>query len=100
MNKKNCLGLSYKTQEIYLVVFIARYTALIQVEEINFHRIALKLIFLFLTIAIIFLMRFKKPYCITYDQAYDSYPHRLKIYPLSIIVTIIFHLIFPEHQLF
>lgn len=67
-NTRNCLGLSYKTQEIYLVVFIARYWDLF-LYFISLYNSTMKILYISSTIFIIFLIKFKKPYClvITYS---------------------------------
>jgi len=54
-------GLSLKTQEIYLVVFIARYNSLFY-EFISIYNTLMKITFIMLTISIIYLMKFKFPY--------------------------------------
>lgn len=57
----------------------------------------LKILFLGLTLFIIFLMRIKKPYRITYEKTDDNYPHRKRIFILALFLTFLFHYIYPEH---
>lgn len=60
---KNVIGLSYKTQELYLIVFLTRYSDMILEHKwgslyFNFMRI----IFTFITAYTMYVMRFKRPY--------------------------------------
>ena len=64
---KNCVGLSCKTQEIYLIVFLTRYIDLFLYYE-SFYCFIMKLAFIILTAVTIFYMRFRKPYSSTYDS--------------------------------
>lgn len=60
-------GLSYKTQELFLVVFIARYIDLIFVWR-SFYLFIMKVIFIGLTAYTMYLMRQKKPFNLSYDK--------------------------------
>lgn len=62
ITQRNCKGVSLKTQEIYLVVFCARYMDLFM-YFINLYNTVMKIAFISSTILIIYLMRFKKPIC-------------------------------------
>lgn len=60
---KNVLGLSYKTQELYLMVFLTRYSDMILEHHwgsVYFN--LMRFIFLGITISTIYHMRYKKPY--------------------------------------
>ena len=57
----------------------------------------LKIIFILFTLLTIYLIRFKKPYCITYDKTLDKFPHYIFIYPTAIILTVLFHAKFQSH---
>lgn len=57
------IGLSYKTQEIYLIVFLSRYWDLF-LYFISPYNTTMKVLYIACTLYIIFLMRFKKPYCL------------------------------------
>jgi ER lumen protein retaining receptor len=70
---RNCLGfliiinistgISYRTQEIYLVVFLARYWDLL-LYFVSVYNTSMKILYIICTLYIIFVMRFKKPYCL------------------------------------
>lgn len=60
---KNVIGLSYKTQELYMVVFLTRYSDMIIEHHwgsIYFN--AMRIIFVIITAYTIYVMRFKRPY--------------------------------------
>ena len=59
---RNCIGLSCKTQEIYLIVFCMRYVDLFM-YYISLYNTLMKVFFIAATGFIVYLMRFKKPYC-------------------------------------
>ncbi len=56
------VGLSCKTQELYLLVFCVRYLDLFM-YYISLYNTFMKLFFITSTAFIIYLMRYKKPYC-------------------------------------
>ena len=66
---KNCsgifilieLGVSAKTQELYLVVFLTRYMDLFM-YFISYYNTTMKVLFISVTLYILFLMRFKVPF--------------------------------------
>ena len=64
------LGISAKTQEIYLIVFCVRYLDLFM-YFVSVYNTLMKLFFIGATAFIIYLMKFKKPYCTTYDALGD-----------------------------
>ena len=85
---KSILGLSGKTQELYLVVFCTRYLDLFyRFQDQNLYLITMKILFIAATAYIINLMRFEKPYCVvsyfciflfsyqSYDALGDDFKH-------------------------
>lgn len=90
MRDKNCKGVSAKTQEVYLVVFLTRYMDLFM-YYVSFYNTLMKVLFIGVTIFIIYLMRFKKPTCNTYNrQTEDDFPHYWLI-PISLVLTLFIH---------
>jgi ER lumen protein retaining receptor len=67
---KTCAGVSLKTQELYLLVFVTRYLDLAWNFESAYNTV-MKLFFLGATGATVFLMRFK--YAHTYDREHDTF---------------------------
>ena len=87
---RNCVGISCKTQEIYLVVFCVRYLDLFM-YFISLYNTLMKLFFIGATALIIYLMRYKKPFCSTYDSLGDSFPHFKVLLPVALVLTAIVH---------
>lgn len=88
-NTKNCVGLSCKTQEIYLIVFLTRYSDLF-LYFVSLYNLTMKLAFIGLTGALVFFMRFKKPYCLTYDSESDSFNYLMYLLPPCAVLALIF----------
>lgn len=85
-----CTGVSAKTQEIYLIVFCTRYMDLF-FTFISFYNTIMKILFISVTIYILFLMHIKLPYKNTYNRATeDNFPHWFLL-PFAIIMTLIIH---------
>ena len=56
------IGLSCRTQEVYLIVFLVRYADLFM-YYVSAYNTMMKIFFISSTAFIIYLMRFKKPFC-------------------------------------
>lgn len=82
------LGLSCKTQEIYLIVFCLRYMDLFM-YFVSVYNTCMKLFFISSTLFIIYLMRIKKPFKMTYDSLGDSFPHLMVLLPAAFVLTCI-----------
>ena len=91
LKTKSVQELSYRTQEIYLVVFCFRYMDLF-LYYISLYNTIFKILFISATAVIIYLIKFKKPYSLGYDPNLDRFNHYMFIYPLIIIVTVMFHI--------
>lgn len=60
---KNVIGLSYRTQELYMVVFVTRYSDMILENHWgSLYFNVMRFLFLFITGYTIYVMRFKRPY--------------------------------------
>ncbi len=88
---KTVQELSYRTQEIYFVVFCFRYMDLF-LYYVSLYNTTFKLLFISATSYLIYLIKIKKPYCLGYDSKLDSFNHYVFIYPVVLVVTILFHL--------
>ena len=88
-NSSTHIGLSYKTQEMYLLVFLTRYIDLFLGWK-SFYLFAMKIMFIALTAYTLYLMRIKKPYCLSYDREADSFPHYY-LYLASLVLAVIIH---------
>lgn len=88
--EKSCNGISCKTQELYLLVFSARYLDLF-FRFISIYNTTMKVLFISVTIFIIYLMRFQTPLKNTYNrQTEDDFPHYYLI-PFSLVLTLFIH---------
>lgn len=87
---RNCIGLSYRTQEIFLVTFILRYMDIF-LYFISVYNTSMKLLYIGATCFTIYLMRKKRPYCGTYDPACDDFQHYIYIYPGVFLLTLAVH---------
>ena len=85
---KNCKGISCKTQEIYLVVFATRYIDLF-LYFVSYYNTIMKVMFLGVTMYIIFTMRVSKPISGTYNrEEEDDFPHVFLI-PFAMVMTML-----------
>ena len=87
---KSVQDLSYRTQEMYLIVFSFRYLDLL-FSYISIYNTIFKIFFISATSYLIYLIKYKKPYSLGYDPKADSFNHYFLIYPIVLIITIIFH---------
>ena len=62
-----CSGLSYKTQEIYLVVFLSRYVDIFLGWK-TVYFFLMKLVFIGVAFYTVYLMMSQKPFCLSYDR--------------------------------
>ena len=82
-------GLSYKTQEIFLVVFITRYFDLFTGLK-SMYLFLMKIIFIIITAYTMYLMKIKKPFNLSYDRESDSLPHYY-IYLAALLMAVLIH---------
>jgi len=104
---KSCLGISLKSQELYALVFTARYFDLIfdfsyfyklsflppgetltPPAAFSLYNIAFKLAFLFCSYAIVFLIRFNHGLWQTYDRQNDWIPVIFLIAPCAVLAFV------------
>jgi ER lumen protein retaining receptor len=86
--QKNCKGISLKTQALYLLVFITRYIDLYY-NFSSMYNWLMKLVFIVSSAAIVFLMKFRKPYSDTYDAKQDSFNVLYLIAPCAVLALLI-----------
>eukprot|EP00747_Dinoflagellata_sp_TGD_P196296 gnl/TRDRNA2_/TRDRNA2_66204_c0_seq1.p1 gnl/TRDRNA2_/TRDRNA2_66204_c0~~gnl/TRDRNA2_/TRDRNA2_66204_c0_seq1.p1 ORF type:complete len:218 (-),score=30.02 gnl/TRDRNA2_/TRDRNA2_66204_c0_seq1:107-760(-) len=73
---KSCTGVSCRMQEMYAIVFIARYLDLLW-SFISIYNTVMKIIFITSTLYLIYLMRVKPPVATTYDRTADSFQYEV-----------------------
>ncbi|KAH0484938.1 MAG: hypothetical protein KVP17_004068 [Porospora cf. gigantea B] len=84
---KSCVGISCKMQEIYLIVFGARYLDLFW-SFVSLYNTAMKVFFISSTAYLIFLMRRKTPICMTYDRNADKFSYQLYLLPPAVVLAL------------
>ncbi len=100
IKKKSCIGISFRTQELFLIVFLSRYSELLFMGISSYYLFAMKMIFISLTAYTMFLMKCKNPISMTYNGIHDNFPHYYTIIPISIVLTFIFHITFTYHPIY
>mmetsp|Transcript_38759 Transcript_38759/g.80496 ORF Transcript_38759/g.80496 Transcript_38759/m.80496 type:complete len:226 (-) Transcript_38759:933-1610(-) len=85
---KNAQGISVRTHELYLLVFITRYLDLFT-SFYSVYNTVMKILFLACTASIIYTIRFQEPIKTTYDKAQDSFLHwKFAVAPCVVIALI------------
>ncbi|AFZ81665.1 er lumen protein retaining receptor, putative [Theileria equi strain WA] len=71
---KNCLGISCRMLELYLMVFVCRYVDLF-IYFISFYNTFMKILFILVTAYSIYLIRFRPPISQTYNRKIDKFSY-------------------------
>ncbi|KAJ1460002.1 ER lumen protein retaining receptor-domain-containing protein [Pelagophyceae sp. CCMP2097] len=71
---KSAVGISLKTQELFLLVFVTRYLDLFTTYY-SIYNSCMKVAYIASTTYIIYLIRFKEPFRSKYDKSQDSFLH-------------------------
>ncbi|XP_058103944.1 ER lumen protein-retaining receptor-like [Magnolia sinica] len=85
---KSCAGISLKTQELYVIVFITRYLDLFT-KYFSFYNTVMKLVFLATSITIVWYMRYHKVVRQTYNKDEDTFRHFLLVLPCLVLALVI-----------
>ncbi|KXZ54549.1 hypothetical protein GPECTOR_4g614 [Gonium pectorale] len=80
---KNCRGISLKTQELYLLMYLFRYLDLLYLY-VSLANTLVKVFHLVVALAIVLLMRYS-PAAQTYDADLDSFPRAYLVLPCLIL---------------
>jgi hypothetical protein len=73
--------ISYRTQEMFFLVYIFRYGDIIWNRH-SIYLTSMKIIYIGITVFIIYLVRFKKPYCLVVSNQAGLRPARRQLQPL------------------
>jgi ER lumen protein retaining receptor len=85
---QNAIGISMKTQEIYLIVFVARYLDLFTTFY-SLYNSVMKVLYIFATAYILYMVRRTEPFKTNYDQSQDSFLHwKFAVAPCAVIALI------------
>lgn len=83
------LGVSLKTQELYALVFLARYLDLFT-QFYSVYNTVMKLVFIATSLAIVWCMRIHPVVKRSYDKELDTFRHYILIVG-SLVLALIFH---------
>lgn len=88
-SSKSAVGISLKTQELFLIVFVTRYLDLFTTFY-SIYNSFMKVAYISATTAIICMIRFKEPYRSKYDKSQDSFLHfKFAVVPCSLLAIIL-----------
>jgi len=89
---KNAQGISVRTHELFLLVFVTRYLDLFTTYY-SLYNSSMKILYIFTTAAIIYMIRYQEPIKSTYDKAQDTFLHwKFAVLP-CVLIAIITHLL-------
>jgi len=89
---KNAAGISVRTHELFLIVFVTRYLDLFTTFY-SLYNSCMKVLYIASTAMIIYTIKYREPIKSTYDNAHDSFLHyRFAVLPCAVI-ALITHLI-------
>lgn len=94
---KNAAGISLRTHELFLLVFLTRYTDLFTTYY-GIYNSVMKVLYIGSTASIVYSIRYKQPICSSYDKAQDTFRHfEFAILP-CIFLAVLTHLISGEGE--
>ncbi|CAH9110965.1 unnamed protein product [Cuscuta europaea] len=85
---KSCAGISLKTQELYVMVFLTRYLDLFT-RYYSFYNTIMKLVFIGTSIGIVWYIRFHKVVKQTYNKDQDTFRHYFLIPPCFLLALLV-----------
>lgn len=92
---KNAAGISLRTHELFLLVFVTRYTDLFTTYY-GVYNSVMKVLYIGSTASIVYAIRYKQPICSSYDKAQDTFRHvEFAILPCALL-ALITHLVSGE----
>jgi ER lumen protein retaining receptor len=92
---KNASGISLRTHELFLLVFLTRYTDLFTTYY-SLYNSCMKVLYIASTASIVYSIRAREPICSTYDKSQDTFRHvEFAILP-CVVLAILTHLITGE----
>ena len=93
LKSKSVEGISLKTQELYLVVFVTRYLDLFYFNlssSLMVYNFFMKIIYICAAAGIVYYIRFKEPWKTTYKAEEDSFLHwKFAVAPCAVLALII-----------
>ncbi|XP_057546941.1 ER lumen protein-retaining receptor B-like isoform X1 [Amaranthus tricolor] len=86
---KSCSGISLKTQELYVIIFLTRYLDLFT-RYISLYNTIMKIVFIGSSLAIVWYMRYHKVVKQTYSKNEDTFRHYFLMLP-CFALALLFH---------
>ena len=85
---KNAIGVSIKTQELYLIVFVTRYLDLFTFYY-SLYNSLMKILYITATAYIVYMVKGTEPFKSTFDKAHDSFLHfRFAVAPCVVLAVV------------
>jgi len=85
---RNAQGISVRTHELFLLVFITRYLDLFTTFY-SLYNSVMKVLYIGTTASIIYMIKYQEPICSSYDKAQDTFLHwKFAVAPCAIISVI------------
>ena len=85
---KNANGISIKTQELYLLVFVTRYLDLFTTYY-SLYNSVMKVVYIASTALIIYTVKGTEPFKSTYESAQDSFLHwKFAVLPVAVVALV------------
>lgn len=86
---KSCSGISLKTQELYVMVFLTRYLDIFT-RYVSLYNTIMKLVFIGTSIGIVWYMKYHKVVKQTYNKNEDTFRHYILVLP-CFVLALLFH---------
>lgn len=85
---KNAAGISVRSHELFLMVFVTRYLDLFT-SYYSVYNSCMKVLYIATTSLVIYTIRYKEPIASTYDRAQDSFLHwKFAVAPCAVVALI------------
>lgn len=85
---KNAAGISVRTHELFLLVFLTRYLDLFTTFY-SWYNSCMKVLYILTTASVVHTIKFKEPICSSYDKAQDSFLHwKFAVAPCAVVAFI------------
>ncbi|XP_072958264.1 ER lumen protein-retaining receptor-like [Typha angustifolia] len=85
---KSCAGISLKTQELYVLIFVSRYLDLFT-SYYSLYNLVMKVVFLATSVAIVWYMRYHKVVKQTYNKDEDTFRYIFLVLPCFMLALLI-----------
>mmetsp|Transcript_5798 Transcript_5798/g.10386 ORF Transcript_5798/g.10386 Transcript_5798/m.10386 type:complete len:224 (-) Transcript_5798:336-1007(-) len=93
LSARSVEGVSLKTQELYLLVFVTRYLDLFNFSRMDFlhvYNFGMKLVYIAASATIVYYIRYKQPWAATYKAAEDSFLHlKFAVAPCAVLALLL-----------